>query len=357
MLVIDSVVARPVVVPLDHPHRTASGTIYSSPLVLTDLTLSDGTIGHSIAFTYGREALKPTRDLIETLAQLVIQEPVKPRELTHKLNNKFRLLGTQGLVGIAISALDMAMWDALSRSLDMPLHTLLGGAEKPVKAYASIGFDGASRSARDAEKWVKKGFTGVKAKIGYLTAEKDREVVRAIRQAVGDDIAIMVDYNQALSLSAALSRVQLLENENISWIEEPSHASDLNTLKKITSLSQVPIQCGESWCGISDMQNSLANAASDYVMPDVMKIGGVTGWMQAASLAACQNMPMSSHLWPELSSRLLCCTPTYHWLEYIDWWNPILSNPLIIQHGRTSVDNSPGSGIEWHLKNVQKFTV
>ena len=104
-----------------------------------------------------------------------------------------------------------------------------------------------------------------------------------------------------------------------------------------------------------DMQHAIAAGASDYVMPDVMKIGGVTGWQRAAALGAARGLRVSNHLWPEISARLLCCTPTAHWLEYADWWNPILREPLIIKDGQAQVENQPGSGVDWEEGAVQRF--
>jgi mandelate racemase len=90
-------------------------------------------------------------------------------------------------------------------------------------------------------------------------------------------------------------------------------------------------------------------------MPDVMKIGGVTGWLRAAALAQAHGLRVSSHLWPEVSARLLCCTPTAHWLEYADWWNPVLAEPLRVENGAAVVDNSVGSGLEWDEGAVGRF--
>ena len=103
------------------------------------------------------------------------------------------------------------------------------------------------------------------------------------------------------------------------------------------------------------MQHAITAGASDYVMPDVMKIGGVTGWQRATALAAVKGLPVSSHLWPEISARLLCCTPTAHWLEYADWWNPILREPLIIKDGHALIGNEAGSGLEWDEDAVGRF--
>jgi len=217
---------RPVRVPMTHPHQTASGTIAESPLVLTDALIDDGTVGHSMVFTYTAAALKPTAELIRNFEALVTGEPLAPAEIAQKLATRFRLLGTQGLVGMALAAIDMALWDALARSHATRLVRLLGGIEKPIPAYGAIGYDGADASARTGEDWAKRGFTGVKAKIGYPTVQEDVAVIRAIRSAVGDNVAVMVDYNQCLTPSEAIQRLRVLDDEGLTWVEEPTLAPD-----------------------------------------------------------------------------------------------------------------------------------
>ena len=166
-------------VPMAHPHKTAGGTVAESPLVLTDVATEDGVVGHSVVFTYVPAALKPTADLVRNLEPLIAGEPLAPAELEQKLARRFRLLGTQGLVGMALAAIDMALWDALARRHGVSLVRLLGGAPRPVPAYGAVGFDGAAGSAKAAEAWARRGFTGVKAKIGYPTVQEDLAVVRA----------------------------------------------------------------------------------------------------------------------------------------------------------------------------------
>ncbi len=104
-----------------------------------------------------------------------------------------------------------------------------------------------------------------------------------------------------------------------------------------------------------DMLHAIEARASDFVMPDVMKIGGVTGWLRAATLAHAKGIPVSNHLWPEISARLLCCTPTAHWLEYADWWNPILAEPLRVEKGMAIVGDAFGSGVDWNEDAVRRF--
>jgi mandelate racemase len=346
---------RAVRVPMTEPHQTASGVITESPLVLTDVITDTGISGHSIVFTYTPAALKPTAELIQNCETLVKGDVLAPAEMEQKLVKRFRLLGTQGLVGMALAAIDMALWDALARVHSMPLVRLLGGVEKPVRAYGAVGYDGVHGCAKAAEDWARRGFTGIKAKIGYPTVHEDVAVVRAMRQAAGGEMALMVDYNQCLTPTEAVERLRVLDDEGLTWVEEPTLAHDYAGHALVARAARTPIQCGENWWGTLDMQHAIAAHASDLVMPDVMKIGGVTGWLRAATLAHAQGLRVSNHLWPEISARLLCCTPTAHWLEYADWWNPILAEPLQVENGMAIVGDAVGTGVDWNEDAVRRF--
>jgi mandelate racemase len=346
---------RAVKVPMTPPHQTASGTITESPLVLTDVIADDGTVGHSVVFTYTAAALKPTADMIRNLETLIAGEPLAPGDIAHKLWKRFRLLGTQGLVGMAISAIDMALWDAVARSHETSLVRFLGYTEKPMPAYGAAGYDGAAACARVAENWAKRGFKGVKAKIGYPSVREDLDVVRAMRSSMENGMALMVDYNQSLTPAQALQRLRVLDDEGLTWVEEPVLAHDFTGHALVAREIKTPIQSGENWWGPLDMRHAIEAGASDYVMPDVMKMGGVTGWLNAAALAEVHGIPISNHLWPELSAQLMCTTPTAHYLEYVDWWNPILAEPLRLVDGMSSVEGVIGTGIAWNEPAVTRF--
>src|SRR5262245_20025153 len=276
---------RAVRVPLTEPHRTTSGVVAESPLVLTDVTTDAGVSGHSMVFTYTPAALQPTAELIRNCEPLVKGAALAPAAVEQRLARGFRLLGTQGLVGIALAAIDMALWDALARVHSLPLVRLLGGAEKPLRCYGAVGYDGVDGCARAAERWAARGFTGIKAKIGYPTVQEDVAVVRALRKAAGADMSIMVDYNQCLTPAEAVGRLRVLDDEGLTWVEEPTLAHDYDGHALVAREARTPIQCGENWWGTLDMQHVIAARASDFVMPDVMKIGGGTGWLRAATLA------------------------------------------------------------------------
>ena len=346
---------RTVRVPMDPPHRTASGTVTESPLVLTDVFTGDGTVGHSIIFTYTAAALKPTAELIANLGELIVGEELAPAAISDKFAARFRLLGMQGLVGMAVAGIDMALWDALARTHNTSIVRLLGGMEKPVPAYGAVGYDGVADSARGAEVWAKLGFKGVKAKIGYPTVDEDLAVIRAIRKAIGPEMAIMVDYNQSLTPSSAVQRLRFVDDEGLTWVEEPVRAHDYQGHAQVAREIRTPIQCGENWWGPHDMRQAIDAKASDYMMPDVMKIGGVTGWVRAAALAEAHAIPISNHLWPELSAQLMCASPTAHYLEYADWWNAIVAEPLRVEQGIANVENASGGGVEWNEAAIARF--
>jgi len=353
---VDRFRVRAIRLPMRDPHQTASGAVSESPLVLTDITLDDGTVGHSVIFTYTPAALEPTAALVRNFEALIKGDALAPAETEQKLARRFRLLGPQGLVGMALAAIDMALWDALARLHGVSLTRLLGGAEKAVPAYGAVGYDGAAKSARVAEDWAKRGFTGVKAKIGYPSVAEDVEVIRAMREATGPGMAIMVDFNQSLTVAEAVQRMRVLDDEGLTWVEEPTLAHDYAGHAHVAREARTPIQCGENWWGALDFWHAVEARASDYVMPDVMKIGGVTGWLRAASIAQAKGIRMSNHLFPELSAQLLCVTPTAHWLEYADWWNPIMEAPLEIVQGMTHLTGATGSGVAWNEAAVQKYS-
>jgi mandelate racemase len=349
---------RAVRLPMPRPHRTAGGTIHESPLVLLDLTSSEGVVGRAFVFTYSPIALVPTAKLVENLASLLIDQPLVPHHVSGLLASRFRLLGPQGLAGMACSLIDMALWDALARTNGLSLARLLGANARPLPAYGGIGYDGADESARQAVAWVKAGVMAVKPKIGYPTLAEDLRVLKAIRSAVGPEVALMADYNQCLDPAEARLRLRHLEGLDLAWVEEPVAAHDFHGMAALRQQTRTPLQAGENWWGTQDFATAAATGASDHWMPDVMKVGGVTGWTRVAGLAHSKGIPVSNHLFPEISAQLLCATPTACRLEYADWWNRILRNPLRLEAGYAVFDDDiPGCGIDWDEDAIRESQV
>jgi mandelate racemase len=350
---------RPVHAPLKLPLVTGGGTVGIAPLALIDLYTEQGVTGRSYLFCYTPPALKPVVQLLHNLSALLHGDVLAPLAIEQKLLRTFRLLGATGFAGMAIAGIDMAAWDALARAAGMPLVRLLGGEPRRVPAYNScgLGLVGAARAAAEAVELVAPGFRAVKVRLGYADAKADVAVVHAVRRAIGEQVQLMSDYNQALSPAEGLRRADALAAEGLAWIEEPTRADDFAGHAQIRAKSRVPIQIGENWWGPHDMARSLAAGASDLGMPDAMKIGGVTGWLRAAALAESHALPLSSHLFPEVSAHLLAVSPTAHWLEYVDWAEPVLRSPLAIEQGEAVIADAPGTGIEWDEEQVARLRV
>jgi mandelate racemase len=179
--------------------------------------------------------------------------------------------------------------------------------------------------------------------------------VHAVRRRIGDEATLMVDYNQALGVEEALARGRALDEEKIYWLEEPIRHDDYVGAARLARELNVPIQIGENFSLPAAMNVALDQGAADYVMPDLERIGGVTGWRQAAEIAAGRRVQMSSHLFPEVSAHLLAATPTCHFLEYVDWANVLVEQPLKIADGHAIIPQRPGNGMVWDKSAVERF--
>jgi mandelate racemase len=355
-LTIRSVRARPVLAPLPRPLRTASGAIPAAPLVLIDVETDQGITGRAYLFGYSQLTLKPLCVFLHDLTELVAGKPLAPAERTSQLALAFRLLGRQGLVGMALSGLDMALWDALGRRDGRPVVELLGGEAKPLPAYDSFGLVDPVKDGAELEASVESGFTAIKIKIGDGSIADDAEMVRAVRDIVGPDVQLMVDMNQSQDAVSAIRRIEKLAIYDLTWVEEPVAAEDLAGHARVRAASPVAIQTGENWWFPSDMARAVEAGACDLAMPDLMKIGGVTGWLRAMALAEAASLPLSSHIFVEASAHALAVSPTAHFLEHLDLAGVILAEPLRAVDGMV-IARGPGLGMEWDEDAVRRYSL
>lgn len=348
--------AHPVIAPLKQPITTSSGSITEAPLLLIDLETEEGVTGRSYLFGYQAFALKPLNDLVLSLADTIKGDAVAPFDLERKLRARFTLLGgAHNLSGIAVSGIDMAAWDALACALRTPLVALLGGERKPIKAYNSLGMLQPGDAADQAAKSVEAGYRALKIKIGWPTVEEDLAVVRAARKNLPEQVALMVDFNQSLTVNEAIRRGWILDHEGVYWIEEPLRCDDFQGHARVAAELRTPMQMGENFSGPADMQEALRANASDFVMPDVQQIGGITGWLRAAALAQAAGKEVSSHIFVEHSAHLLPVTPTCHWLEYLDVAGALLNEPLEVIGGSLRAPDRPGTGLSWDEDAVKRY--
>jgi mandelate racemase len=352
---IEAIRARPVAAPMKRPLATSIARVGEAALLLIDLQTDQGIVGRSYLFALGKQNLPAITRLVESMAAMVKGDPVAPFELEKKLRARHTLLGVHNIVLFAIAGIDMAAWDALAQSLGQPLVRVLGGAPRPVPAYNSngLGIMEIAPLAREAEELVKEGFRAVKLRLGRPEAKHDLEALRAVKQAIGPEVTLMVDFNQALTVAEAIRRGRMIDDEGgVLWMEEPVRADDLAGNARVAREVATPIQIGENFMGPEQMAQALAAGACDYAMPDAQRIGGVTGWMRAAALAQGAGMEMSSHLFPEVSAHLLAVTPTCHWLEFVDWAAPVLQEPLAVKAGMVAIPEKP---MLWNEDAVKRY--
>jgi mandelate racemase len=358
-LTIQSVSAVGVEVPMICALGTSRGRITKAPLLLIDLQTEEGVTGRAYLWAYFPQAMAAIACILKEVETCVRGHAVVPEALWSKLAERFALIGVQGVVRMAMAGLDIAAWDALAIAAGVPLVRLLGGEPHPVRTYNSCGLGLMPRDALadEAEKLLDRGFRAIKLRLGYATLAEDLDAVHAVKRRIGEGVALMVDYNQALAPEEALLRGRALDRENIAWLEEPVRHDDYATAATLARELGVPVQLGENFSRVDGMRTALDAGACDLVMPDLERIGGITGWRRAAALAAERGLSMSSHLYPETSAHLLAVTPTAHFLEYVDWADAVLQEPLRIVDGHAIVSDRPGTGMVWDQAAVERYRV
>ena len=355
-LTFKSITARPVVLKLKRPVVARIATITDWPLILIDLHTEEGVVGRSYLEPYAVKTMKYLIPALHDFGEMLKGRKVAPLELYEAARRSLHFVGYQGLSMIAVSGLDMAAWDALAKAAGMPLCVLLGGSVGPVKAYNSNGLwlqEPEAVAAEAIELRDEGGFSGLKLRLGRERVRDDLATLRAVRQAVGADMQLMVDFNQGLDLGEALLRCHAIDDFGLAWIEEPIVYDNLDGYIQLAAELKTPIQIGENFYGPRDLHRALQSKACDYVMPDFMRIGGVTGWLRCAAIAGTAGVPISTHLYPEVAAHVMRVTETAHWLEWQDWADPILRKPYDIKNGLIHIPDVPGLGLEWNEDAVK----
>lgn len=353
---IKKVVTRSVIAPLRRPVMTAKGSIPNSPLVLIDIETSGDIVGHAYVIAYMPQMLKPLVAIMDEISAMIVGLSAEPITTLENLKAKFNLLGSNGLVGLAIAGVEMALWDALSKRLGVSLAELLGGRRSPVPAYDSYGIIDPVTDRSDLEESLARGFKAIKIKIGAGSMQEDTHLVANVRNILGDDVDLMVDFNQSLTTPDAIKRVQSLEQFNLFWVEEPVPAHDHTGHREVRKSSHTSVQTGENWSFPGDAHKCITAGASDMVMLNIVKIGGVSGWTKASAIAEQASLPISSHLYIEASANIMCVTPNAQYLEFLDFAGTILDEPAEVIAG-TVTANKNGVGVSWSEQSVAKYLV
>lgn len=352
--------ARPLLLPLKRPVVARIAAIPQWPVILIDLETEEGVSGRAYLEPYVPKAMKYLVPALNDIGELFKGRQLAPSQMFDEARRSLQFVGYEGLAMIAVAGFDMAAWDTVARAAGLPLCNLLGGTVGPVKAYNSNGLwlKRPDEVADEAVELRDEGrFSGLKMRMGRDRLADDIATLEAVRKKIGDDVEIMVDFNQGLSLADALVRCHAIDGHGLSWIEEPIQYDDFDGYKQLADELKTPLQIGENFYGPRDMHRAIQGRICDLVMPDFMRIGGVTGWLRAAPIAAAAGIPVSTHLYPEVGAHVMRVTETAHWLEWQDWADLVLQEPYQIRDSQLHIPNKPGLGLDWDEASIAKYSV
>jgi mandelate racemase len=355
---------RRVIAPVRRVLNTRVGRFTKGPFLLIDLELKGGGYGRALCFTFIPIALEVVPILLEDLVSSVRGRKIAYAEapaIHDACQKRLTHLGHEGAAQMALSMFDMVLHDALAREAGVPLWQLLGGEPDPIPTYNScgLGLMEPGEAAREGKELIAEhgGFAHVKLRMGRDDAAGEVAAYKAVRSAVGPEILISCDFNQGLAALSALETCRAIDGLGLAWIEEPVAYDDYDTQARLATKLATPIQVGENWWSWRVGRAAIEMGACDCIMPDLLRIGGVTGWMRLARVAEARAIPFSSHLSPDHSAHVLAATPTKHWLEYMDWGQDLIRDPLLPIKGFTTPPNTPGTGIEWNEGTIAPHLV
>jgi L-alanine-DL-glutamate epimerase-like enolase superfamily enzyme len=348
--------------PVDPPILTAiQGWIRSADCVLTFLDTDEGLTGEGLVFSINNRRLSVIHDMIRQLEDLVIGlDPRGGGALNARAWNELNFLGYEGVSIVGLAAIDNALWDLRGKAAGLNVAHLIGACRSAVPTYASGGlWLGASIDELQAQAigFVERGFRAMKTRVGPTDPERMVDRVRAVREAVGPDIALMVDANQQMSVKQAIRIGRMMEDLNLTWFEEPVICHDHAGEAAIRAALDTPIASGETVYTHRGVLAMLQAGAADVMMPDLQRMGGATEFLKAGHLCEAFHIPCSAHLFPEMSLPLLASLPNGSYLEYMPWFEKIYRERIELdQNGHAIVPDAPGWGFSFDPDAVRHFS-
>jgi L-alanine-DL-glutamate epimerase-like enolase superfamily enzyme len=356
---ITAVRSRVVNVPLKRKVVARLGVFESAWFVLVDVETDAGISGSTYLWAFSSSGAAAMQKVLQELSEVAVGEnPFYSARLWKRMRSRITQWGHKGLSIIGMSGIDTALWDIVGKALNQPLSHLLGAVTDRLPTYASEGLwltDDMHALANEAEELVGNGFKAVKMRMGRASMAADVEAVRIVRQRIGPDIMLMVDSNQGWDANYAIRIGRKLENFDLYWMEEPIPHDDLSGHRRIAQALDTPLTTGENIYTPHGFREVIEQQAADILMADLERVGGVTGWMRVAVLAEAWNLPLCSHLFPEVSVHLLAASPTATYLEHMPWASELFQEQLELQDGSILVPSRPGHGFNWNEDAIKHF--
>jgi L-alanine-DL-glutamate epimerase-like enolase superfamily enzyme len=298
-------------------------------------------------------------ELAKEFAPILIgEDPNDISRLWDKLAWAGNTLGENGLINQTISAFDTALWDLKAKKAGLPLYKLLGSNTDAVPCYNTSGgylTSPIETIVENAKKWLAKGMGGIKIKVGQPDSSKDIERVKALREALGPDVPIMADVNQQWDLSTAMRVGKELDKYNLTWLEEPLNAHDVEGHKILTETLSTPVGTGEMLSSLSDVLEFIDRSAVNVIMPDAPRMGGITPFMKVLDRAKEKRLMVAPHFVMEMHLPLIATYAHEAWIELIEWLQPVFNEKVDIKDGKMLVPQQPGIGFTFNKDAFSKM--
>ena len=323
---------------------------------ITEIELGNGIIGQGylLSFHYSPQAITGAlEDLREFAKQYHVFETVKMLE---DYNAESEYFGQNGLLKWAIASLNIAMWDAWGKCNDQPIWKMLGVHNTEIPVYGSGGWLSYNDDEliEEVSNYKKRGFKAVKIKVGAKEEGRDIHRLKIVREAVGDDLKIMMDANQGMDVPSALKLALEASRINIHWFEEPIDHNNYDGYQSLHSKTPISIAMGEREYDCMALKNLIQRNAIDLWQPDIIRIGGVEGWRESSALAHTHHIPVLPHYYKDYDVPLLCTIPNGYGAESFDWIDELIDNQMVIRNGIAHPRPTPGWGFSFlHDKMIE----
>jgi L-talarate/galactarate dehydratase len=344
---------------------TPEDTSAARPIVILRVDTDDGFEGIGVTF-YGGAITASLKRAVDDLGALVIgEDPMCIEAIIAKLRNAAGGSGPAGMFTLASSAIDIALWDIRGKALGQPLWKLLGGGRQRVPTYAS----GSLRRNLPLDEVVAaagrlkdKGFREMKTQLalpGDTSPAKEVERMRRVREAIGPDIKLMCDINQRWRVEQAIDIGRRVEDAGVGlfWLEDVTAHDDYAGIARVNAALATPICGGELVYGIVPFRHMIEARSVDYVMIDLIRVGGITQWLKVAGMAEAFNLPVVSHVIPEIHAHLVAAVPNGLTVEYMGWMLQLFDGTAALENSELVLSDRPGLGLAFREDTINRFKV
>ncbi|WP_211254274.1 mandelate racemase/muconate lactonizing enzyme family protein [Enterovibrio calviensis] len=358
---ITAIKRQKVALPFTHPIKTAIHDMRSVGCLLVTIETNQGVVGESYLFTLNGARLNAFDEMVKGLGEFF--EGENPRYIEgiwQRIWSEINPTGHKGVTIAALSALDTACWDLNGKLAELPLHHLFGACRDEIDTYASGGLwltDDEDQLKQDAKDFLAQGFLAMKVRVGSTDIQRDIKRVGIVRDLIGDDIQLMADCNQSLSAKQAIRLGKALSPFNLTWLEEPVSADDLDGHADVKTALDIDIASGETEYTRFGMQAMLQKRACDILMPDLQRVGGLSEMRKIAALSSAYHVPISTHIFTEHSLSIAGSAHNCVSVEHMPWFEALFNEEMELRNGKIQIPHRLGCGFTFNHSAIAKLRV